>query len=181
MKQAWCVSIEGKAKEVDPEHVLEQLLEHHAVITHGRGLLGVTFTVEAHSPIQAVEIAQEILSTALNSKPLDVDRIEAITEERQERELEQSNLPDLVGLAEIAEMANTTRQRVFQMTANKGFPAALLELRSGRLWLRPAIQSYLEGRQAGRGHRVKSLTSQVGGPTVAAALRSKGRALARRK
>jgi hypothetical protein len=65
---------------------------------------------------------------------------------------------------------------VFQMTANKGFPSALLELRSGRLWSRPAIEGYLRQRS---GPRIKTLSSQAGGRQVAAMLHSKQRKLSR--
>jgi hypothetical protein len=62
------------------------------------------------------------------------------------------------------------------MTANKGFPSALLELRSGRLWSRPAIEGYLRQRS---GPRIKTLSSQAGGRQVAAMLHSKQRKLSR--
>jgi hypothetical protein len=127
-------------------------------VSFANGLLSTTLTVDAASVLQAVDY---VIEAVLGVVPrLDVEMVEAMTEARQEQDLEISNLPDLVGLAEIAELAGTTRQRVFQMTANKGFPAALLELRSGRLWSRPAIQSYLERRDLERrGPKVKTLTS----------------------
>ena len=122
-------------------------------------MLSTTATVDALSVTQAVDY---VLEAILGAVPrLEVELVEAMTEKRQDRELETSNLPDLVGLAEIAELAGTTRQRVFQMTANKGFPAAVLELRSGRLWQRPAIESYLEGRQAARVARVPAVPNVI--------------------
>jgi len=148
MKKGWTVTIEGRAAAaLDPEAVLEQMAEHHTVVSYADGLISTTSTVPARTPMAAFDFVYEALSEALGGVKLDIERVEAMTEERQEQELEISNLPNLVGLAEIAELANTTRQRVFQMTANKGFPAALLELRSGRLWSRPAIENYLGGRR----------------------------------
>jgi hypothetical protein len=162
------VTIEGRAaKALDPEDVLEQLADHHTVVSYSGGLLSTTSTVPARTPMAAFDFLYEALSEALKGVKLDIDRVEAMTEERQEKEVEISNLPDLVGIAEIAELANTSRQRVFQMTANKNFPAAVLELRSGRLWRKPAIESYLERHPVGL-RRLKTLSSQTGGRTSTA-------------
>jgi hypothetical protein len=151
VKKGWTVTIEGRAAAaLDPEALLEQMAEHHTVVSYRDGLVSTTSTVPARSPIAAFDFVFEALSEALGGVKLDIERVEAMTEERQEQDLEISNLPDLVGLAEIAELAGTTRQRVFQMTATKGFPAALLELRSGRLWSKPAIENFLEARQERR-------------------------------
>ena len=180
MKKGWTVTIEGRAaRALDPDALGEELAEHHAVVDYKDGLVSTTATVDASSFMEAIDFVYEALVGAIHGR-LDVEHAEAMIEQRQIEELEISNAPDLVGIAEIAELANTTRQRVFQMTANKGFPAALLELRSGRLWSRPAIEGYLEGREATR-RPIKTLTSQVGGATVSAALRSKQRALAKRR
>ena len=178
MKQGWSVTIEGRADRVlDLDEVMDRLKPHHPSVQGAGELLAATVTIEAPSGQQAIDQAHEVLVAAITPARLTIDGIEAITEERQALEVERSNIPDLVGLAEIAELAGTTRQRVFQMTANKGFPAALLELRSGRLWSRPAITSYLEARKFARGPLVKTLTSQVGGRRLAAGLRSKERAV----
>ena len=106
-----------------------------------------TATRRANSPIEAYDYIYEALNP-LTGK-LEIELVEIKTTERQDRDLEVSNLPELVGLAEIADMAGTTRQRVFQMTANRGFPFPVMELRSGRLWNKAAIESYLGNRRRG--------------------------------
>ena len=162
------MTVEGRAAkalaELDSETIGEELAEHHAVVAYKDGLLSTTATVDAAGPVQALDTLVEILSEVVGTLTLEYG--EVMTEERQEQELEISNVPDLVGIAEIAELAKTSRQRVFQMTANKGFPAAVLELRSGRLWSRPAIERYLEGRESHRRPRIKALSSQVGATRV---------------
>jgi hypothetical protein len=161
VKRGWVVELEGRVikAEVDiVEKIGEELADLHAVASINRqGLLATTATVMANTYLEALDHLYEALAGTVGR--LDVERAEAMTEERQDRDLEVSNAPDLVGIAEIAELANTSRQRVFQMTANKGFPAALLELRSGRLWSKPAIESYLANRRAvieAAHHRAKS-------------------------
>ena len=176
----WSVLIEGRpAKPVDPEELGEQLANIHAVVSFGDGLLSTTATVDARGPMEAYDFVYETL-TGVVAGQVKVEKAEILSEERQARELEVANLPDLVGLAEIAELAGTTRQRVFQMTANKGFPAAVLELRSGRLWSRAAILSYLEQRPISR-VRLKTLGSQVGGREISAAMRTKSRVVVKRR
>lgn len=148
VKTEWTVTIEGRpAKVVDLEDILDELAEFSPAVQFGDGLLSTTATRRANSPIEAYDYIYEALNP-LTGK-LEIEFVEIKTVERQDRDLEVSNLPELVGLAEIADMVGTTRQRVFQMTANRGFPFPVMELRSGRLWSKVAVASYLEHRRAG--------------------------------
>ncbi len=126
---------------------MDELAELSPAVQFGNGLLSTTATRRAKSPIEAYDYVHQALNP-LTGK-LEIEFVEVKTTERQNRDLEVSNLPELVGLAEIADMAGTTRQRVFQMTANRGFPFPVMELRSGRLWNKAAIESYLGNRRPG--------------------------------
>jgi hypothetical protein len=146
VKTEWTVTIEGRpAKVVDPEDILEELAEFSPAVQFGNGLLSITATRRANSAIEAYDYIHEALNP-LTGK-LEIELVEIKTIERQDRDLEVSNLPELVGLAEIADIAGTTRQRVFQMTANRGFPFPVMELRSGRLWNKAAVETYLGNRR----------------------------------
>jgi hypothetical protein len=148
VKTEWTVTIEGRpAKVVDPEDILDELAQFSPAVQFGNGLLSTTATRRANSPIEAYDYIYEALNS-LTGK-LEIELVEIKSTERQDRDLEVSNLPELVGLAEIADLAGATRQRVFQMTANRGFPFPVMELRSGRLWNKAAIASYLEKRRPG--------------------------------
>ena len=137
-------------------------------------MLSTAATVEAPNPVAALDYLIEALSAAVPAH-FEVDRAEIMTEARQERELNIPTFPDMVGIVEIADMAGRSRQRAYQMvTENKSFPKPIIETRSGRLWLKAAVERYLEQPHVGR-PRVKTLESQVGGAGVAAALRSKHR------
>lgn len=145
-KREWTVTIEGRpSKAIDPEDVIEELAEFSPAVQYGDGLLSTTATRVASSPTEAYDFIYEALNP-LTGK-LDVELVEVKTTERQDRDLERSNLPEFVGIAEISELAGTTRQRVFQMTANRGFPFPVMELRSGRLWSRAAVETYLHNRR----------------------------------
>jgi len=57
----------------------------------------------------------------------------------------------LVGVPEIAELLGVKRQRVYQLEATySDFPAAEVELASGRVWRRSAIEAWM------RKHPVRS-------------------------
>jgi hypothetical protein len=60
----------------------------------------------------------------------------------------------LVGLTEIGEMLRVSRQRVSQLTQSyRDFPAPEVELSSGRVWKRSAIEAWIRKhpeRKAGR-------------------------------
>jgi len=57
-----------------------------------------------------------------------------------------STVPDvphhLVGAAEIADMLDVSRQRVTQLAQEPGFPNPEVELASGRIWKREAIERW---------------------------------------
>jgi hypothetical protein len=154
VKQGWSVRIEGRVdRPVDLEDLFERLQPHHPAVSGRAGDLSAAVTVDATNALQAIEMARDIVLASVKPAKLDVDDIEAMTEERQERELERSNAPDLVGIAEIAGMADRPRQRAFQMTANRGFPQPVLELAAGRLWRRDAIEDYLSTQAERAVHR----------------------------
>lgn len=52
----------------------------------------------------------------------------------------------VVGSAEIASMLGVCRQRVQQLTVNKGFPALAARLRLGRLWRTSDVVRWAESR-----------------------------------
>ncbi|MBI2168936.1 MAG: DNA-binding protein [Actinobacteria bacterium] len=49
----------------------------------------------------------------------------------------------LVGAVEIAKMLAVTRQRVYQLAREPGFPAPEAELASGRVWKRQEIERWI--------------------------------------
>ena len=53
-----------------------------------------------------------------------------------------SGVHHLVGVAEIAELLNITRQRVNQLVREDGFPKPEAELSAGRIWKRSDIEAW---------------------------------------
>ena len=54
----------------------------------------------------------------------------------------------LVGAAEIGRMLGLSRQRITQLASEAGFPTPEVELASGRVWKRAAIEKW--ARETGR-------------------------------
>lgn len=54
----------------------------------------------------------------------------------------------LMGVAEIAELLNVTRQRVHQLRALDGFPEPTASLAIGDVWLRSDIEAWAQTRPA---------------------------------
>lgn len=56
--------------------------------------------------------------------------------------------PELMGVAEIAELLGVSRQRVHQLSKASGFPAPIAELSAGAIWEREAVERW--ARATGR-------------------------------
>ena len=56
--------------------------------------------------------------------------------------------PELMGVAEIAELLGVSRQRVHQLTKVAGFPRPVAELSAGSIWEREAVEEW--ARSTGR-------------------------------
>lgn len=50
--------------------------------------------------------------------------------------------PELMGVAEIAELLGVSRQRVHQLRKVAGFPAPIAELSAGAIWERKAVEAW---------------------------------------
>ena len=59
-------------------------------------------------------------------------------------------VPDVVGVAEAAEIMNWDKRRVVTYIDRGSFPEPITALASGRIWLREDVQTYAEQWQARR-------------------------------
>jgi len=59
------------------------------------------------------------------------------------------NLADVekwVGSAEIAEMFGISRQRVYQLTSRDDFPAPMVKLKAGAVWVTADVVAWAQGK-----------------------------------
>ena len=79
-------------------------------------------------------------------------RLEALTEAELNADLARSNFPDLLGVAEMADRFGVSRQRIHTLRKRPDFPAPVVELAAGPIWLRAAAEAFLQiwDRKPGR-------------------------------
>ena len=156
----WSVLFEtAGGGEVDPDAIddlLALLQQHDGAVSAGGGRWSARIAVEAVDAPAAVEVAGPIVFdlAAKTSVPLwPVIRLEVVTFEELEAELDRPQIPELLGSAELQDLLGVTRQRLGQLRKEKAnFPKPLLELAAGPVWARSAIDAFLETweRKSGR-------------------------------
>jgi hypothetical protein len=105
----------------------------------------VRMNVPAEEPEEAIEHAKAnigVLAQQCRFPDWPVDRLEAVDVERLIVELEESNLPYLVGTKEVADMLEISRQRIHELRKAGRFPEPIIELAAGPIWLRTTIDSF---------------------------------------
>jgi hypothetical protein len=116
----------------------------------------VQLTIEdAEEPTQAAEQALRAARDAASKSglpPWPVVKLEATEWERFDASLDEPNTPDLVGVAELAELCGVTRQRASVLARSEGFPEPLAELASGPVWDLRMVNRFVREwpRKAGR-------------------------------
>jgi hypothetical protein len=105
-----------------------------------------TVTIEVRNASEAAAIAVALVRSASGQAGMpwgDVAALEVLTEAEHERRLALPAVPPLVGAAEAADLLGVSRQRVHQLhTGNPRFPAPVVEVRRGPLWLRSSIEEF---------------------------------------
>jgi hypothetical protein len=104
---------------------------------------------------EAVISGERLVASAAQAAGLPawpIVKLEAIEWERLGAELKQPPGPELVGIAELAELAGVSRQRASILARREGFPEPLATLAAGPGWDLHAVRRFLEGwtRQVGR-------------------------------
>jgi hypothetical protein len=149
----------GKATFTDEiaEGFLEALADFAPAVAITPRVLTLSFSVDAgDDPMQASELAWETISEALGRVnpmvPLEVSRLELETLDELSERLERVDTPQLVGIAEIADVFDVSKQRASELSRSDAFPDPLAELAAGPVWARSSIERFREAweRRPGR-------------------------------
>lgn len=125
--------------------ILDALADFHVspAVTPNGGC--ISLTASAPDAIQAAAMIPKIMAKA---HPVIGDFTLTAVEIRNECEfqirLDEPEIPDLVGLTEIAEMAGVSRQRANTIVKQEGFPAPVLTLAAGQFRTRAAVENWVE-------------------------------------
>lgn len=182
----WTVYVEALAPEGAPEAspdvvasaLMDQLADYGASASADEGSWSVQFSVEAESTSEAADHGRELVDKAAAAAGLPdwpLARLEAVWSALVERELLDSPLPQLLGTHEVAEALGVSRQRLHELRTTGRFPEPVAELRATPLWLRSAVDAFLEdwdrrpGRRRG-GPSAAAVVGLTGAATVAGVL-----------
>ena len=163
MAMEWSVLIETAAPEVVDDDLVADALGSllatlaplgAAVGGDGRGW-DVRLTMEADDAFSALADAQEMVMVNAEAMGLPlwpVVRAEAIEQDILDAEMDVPNFPNIVGSQEVARMLDVSRQRLHQLRATDRFPKPMVDLAATPVWLRSAIEGFLERwpRKSGR-------------------------------
>lgn len=133
--------------------ILDALAEHHPSAALAANGGSISLTVSAPDGVQAAALIPQILAKA---QPITgattVVSLEILSEDAFQASLDEPEIPDLVGLTEIAEMAGVSRQRANAIVKQDSFPAPVLTLAAGQFRTRAAVQNWVENwtRKPGR-------------------------------
>jgi hypothetical protein len=149
----WSVGLEATTERgtVAPEQVFDlvELLDaHHAgaatLARDGRGV-GVHLWVEAPDLKRALAAGERALLGALQRLGLagfTVVSADVKAWEEAQRGLERRNVPELAGVAELAQALGVSKQRASELAGSPAFPRPLAQLRSGPVWDLAAIGNF---------------------------------------
>lgn len=148
-------TVEEPYTEEQAFDLIEDLVGYGAVGGVARDLLSgsVTLTVEAPTSLDAASIASKlVIDAAANifGSDLDIVGLDVMSEEAVELELARPVYPEVVGYAEIADMAKVSRQAARAWADNPTFPPPVIETAQGPLRVKDAVQSWLDSRTTRR-------------------------------
>ncbi len=128
------------------EDVLEFLADYSAVVSYDERSLSVRLTVADASPEHAIHLALEPVAIARTKAGLGESppiRIEVESMEELDRRIQESNAPELIGVAELAELIGVSRQRASELARSRDFPAPIVTLASGPIWRKAAVARHV--------------------------------------
>jgi len=151
----WSVGLEftGRHGAVDPDvlfDLIEALEDYHAgaaSLSPDGTRIGVDLWVEAPSLRAALAASERAVLRALAAVGLAGMSITAADVKpwaELEADLARPNYPELVGVAEMAEILGVSKQRISELAATPKFPRPLAQLKGGPVWDRASIGNFLQ-------------------------------------
>jgi Uncharacterized protein conserved in bacteria (DUF2188) len=177
----WIVGVEGRSLsgrlyEVEEGVALMEAFEnldteHYPTVATDseRGTIAATLSVEADSADDAFAQASSVFGEAAKKalgEDLQVISVEAKSAEEADRALsEPPTHLDLVGIKEIAEILDVSRQRASELSRHPRFPVPITRLAVGPIWLRSSIANFAAEweRKPGRGLKTKDVEQDSAG------------------
>ncbi len=123
------------------DELMALLEDHDGVVSSGTGSWSAAISTQA-SDADGSSLIEKMAGKA-DMPAWPVVRAEAIRQDVLEAENRRPTLPELVSAPEAADILGVSSQRLHELAASKaGFPEPVYELRTGKLWLRDAIEAF---------------------------------------
>jgi hypothetical protein len=128
------------------DELMAMLEDHDGVVSSGQGSWSATISAQAPGAAEAVAYGSgliEKLAVKADMPTWPVVRAEAVRQDVLDAENSRPTLPELVSAPEAADILGVSSQRLHELASGKaGFPEPMYELRTGKLWLRGAIEAF---------------------------------------
>jgi hypothetical protein len=159
----WSVRIRavGPSGSLTDERVFETL-EHlegfapAASVARDGSSIALRFSVagDTAGTLDAARRGVELVQSALRPAELglEIAEVEATTMDELEHEIETRNVPEMVGVAELADLLHVSKQRASSLAKAKSFPRPFAILASGPVWAKTTVLRFLRDwpRRPGR-------------------------------
>lgn len=141
--------------------MLDRLADHSPAIVRspdpapaGAEAWTTSITLEASTLRQATKDALQLVEDATGVKAVGV---QVLPSDLHDWRAEEPSIPELVGYAEVADLAGVSRQRARQLADLPGFPPAVVETAAGPLRVRAQVEGWLARweRKSGRPRKDK--------------------------
>jgi hypothetical protein len=145
--------------ETAADTLMELLEDCDGIVSYGTGSWEATISLEASDAGDAAAIGTNFIGQMAIKADMPswtVVRAEAVRQDVLDAENARPRLPELVSAPEAAEILGVSPQRLHELAAgHAAFPEPMYELRTGKLWLRDAIDAFARRweRKPGRPRR----------------------------
>ncbi len=153
MEHDWSVRIEaahnaGQERGLQLiDQVMRSLRNYAAVSSGGPSTLAVQMTVTADSLPSAfakgIKAFEQAVRNAGAPKTFEIVDVETETDKHFEARVDEPD-PELIGIAELANLVNVSRSRASAMAARRDFPAPYARLASGPVWIKANLSRWFE-------------------------------------
>jgi hypothetical protein len=139
----------GDVDEAAAHRLIEELAADHGVVGWGGDpdRWEARITIDAADGVIAMPTAIARIVTAADKAGMPAWRIVhvEVTAEEAQDQIDRAGWPDLVSVPEAAEILGVSPQRVHVLAReNSSFPRPAYALRSGKIWLRGAVERFAE-------------------------------------
>jgi len=148
----WNVRFEINRPEVTltedhADQVMAALASYGSSVSYSSHTLSARFCVEANSSQRAHQSGLRLFRSALQKTGVRIPagspiECEIMAAEDLDRVLAEPNVPDLVGVDEVARMLDVSKQRASQLAKKPEFPKPVVRLASGPVWKKVAVARF---------------------------------------